>query len=65
MFGLQAPRVNISTVRGGKPNGSGTATFEPAGKGGTFKIQAKTADGTVVAGSIKCDGFLPHFAEGG
>jgi hypothetical protein len=65
MFGLQAPRVNISTVRGGKPNGSGTATFEPAGKGGTFKIQAKTANGTVVAGSIKCDGFLPHVAEGG
>jgi hypothetical protein len=65
MFGLQAPRVNISTVRGGKPSGSGTATFEPAGKGGTFTIQAKTGDGTVVVGSIKCDAFLPHVAEGG
>jgi hypothetical protein len=65
MFGLQAPRVNISTVRGGTPSGSGTVTFEPSGKGGVFKIQAKAADGTVVAGSIKCEGFLPHVAEGG
>jgi hypothetical protein len=65
MFGLQAPRVNISTVRGGKPNGSGTVTFEPSAKGGIFKIQAKGADGTTVAGSIKCEGFLPHVAEGG
>ena len=65
MFGLQASRLNISTVRGGTPSGSGTVTFEPAGKGGIFKIQAKAADGTTVAGSIKCEGFLPHVAEGG
>jgi len=65
MFGLQAPRVNISTVRGGTPSGSGTVTFEPTGKGGLFKIQAKAADGTTIAGSIKCEAFLPHVAEGG
>ena len=65
MFGLQASRVNISTVRGGKPSGSGTVTFEPAGKGGVFKVQATAADGAAVAGTIKCDGFLPHVAEGG
>ena len=65
MFGLQASRVNISTVRGGTPSGSGTVTFEPTGKGGIFKIQAKAADGTAIAGSIKCEAFLPHVAEGG
>ena len=65
MFGLQAGHVNISTVRGGTPSGSGTVTFEPAGKGGIFKIQAKAADGTTIAGSIKCEGFLVHVAEGG
>lgn len=65
MFGLQAPRVNVSTVRGGTPSGSGTVTFEPAGKGAIFKVQAKAADGTTIAGSIKCDAFLPHVAEGG
>ena len=65
MFGLQTPQVNVSTVRGGKPSGSGTVTFEPSAKGGVFKIQAKAADGTTVAGSIKCEGFLAHVAEGG
>jgi len=55
----------VSTVRGGHPAGSGSVAFEPAGKGGTFRIEAKAADGTPIAGTIKCDAFTPHVAEGG
>jgi hypothetical protein len=55
----------ISTVRGGKIVGSGTVTFEPAGKGGAFRVSAKAADGTAISGTIKCDAFTPHAAEGG
>jgi hypothetical protein len=56
---------SVSTVRGGNAKGSGTAVFEPAGKGGTFRIDARTADGIPIAGTIKCDAFTPHMAEGG
>jgi len=55
----------ISTVRGGSVVGSGKVTFEPAGKGGTFRVAAAAADGTAIAGTIKCDAFTPHIAEGG
>lgn len=65
MFGLRANRVNVSTLRGGTPSGSGTVTFEPGGKGGTFRVDAKGADGKAITGTIKCDAFLPHIAEGG
>ena len=56
---------NVSTVRGGQPSGSGTATFEAEGKRGTFRVQAKAADGTAIAGTITCEAFTPHVAEGG
>jgi hypothetical protein len=65
MFNLRANSANVSTVRKGTPSGSGTVTFEPAGKGGTFRVNAKAANGNAITGSIKCDAFLPHVAEGG
>jgi len=55
----------VSTVRGGQPAGSGSVAFEPAGKGGTFRITAKTADGKPITGTITCQAFTPHVAEGG
>jgi hypothetical protein len=65
MFNLSANAATVSTVRKGTPSGSGTVTFEPAGKGGTFRLNAKAANGSAISGSIKCDAFLPHVAEGG
>jgi hypothetical protein len=28
-------------------------------------VDAKTANGTPITGTLTCDGFLPAFAEGG
>ncbi len=58
--------VNTVKAEGASPTkGSGTTTFAPSGGGGTFTINAKAADGTTIAGTIKCDAFLPAMAEGG
>lgn len=57
--------LTISTVRGGEVSGSGTVTFAPSGKGGTFTIEAKTKTGETVSGTIRCDAFTPAHAEGG
>lgn len=65
MFTLSAGPVTVSTVRGGQPSGSGTVKFEAAGRGGAFRIDAKSADGRAISGVIKCDAFTPHIAEGG
>ena len=56
---------NVSTVRGAAISGSGKITLAPSGKGGVFTIDAKAADGTPITGTIKCDAFAPHIAEGG
>jgi hypothetical protein len=56
----------ISTVRGGgATSGSGKVTLEKSGSGGAFTIDAKTSDGASITGTIKCDAFAPHVAEGG
>lgn len=55
----------VSTVRGGTVAGSGKVTLTPSGKGGTFTVDAKAADGTSITGTIRCDAFAPHTAEGG
>jgi len=55
----------VSTVRGAEIAGSAKATLEPAGKGGTFTVYAKSAEGADIIGSIKCEAFAPHIAEGG
>ena len=56
---------NISTVKGGQMTGSGTVKFEKAGNGGIFTVDAKTARNVAISGTIKCDSFAPHVAEGG
>ena len=55
----------VSTVRGAALAGSGKVTLAPAGKGGVFTVDAKTADGKAINGTIKCDALAPHIAEGG
>lgn len=55
----------INTVRGGTTTGSGKVTLVRAGNGGTFSVDAKTSSGTPISGTIKCDAFAPHTAEGG
>lgn len=55
----------VSTVRGAAIVGSAKVNVEPAGKGGVFTIFAKSADGADIMGTIKCDAFAPHIAEGG
>jgi hypothetical protein len=57
--------TNVSTVRGGTVTGSGKVTLVAAGKGGVFTVDAKTAEGAAVTGTIKCEAFAPHVAEGG
>jgi hypothetical protein len=57
--------VTVSTVRGGQVTGSGTVKLQPSGKGGTFTIDAKTASGESVTGTIVCPAFTPAIAEGG
>jgi len=58
--------VNTVKAPGAPPaEGSGKVTLAPAGKGGTFTVDAKTASGGALAGSIKCDAFTPAIAEGG
>ena len=51
-------------MRGAAISGS-KVTLAPSGKGGVFTIEAKAADGTAITGTIKCDAFAPHTAEGG
>jgi hypothetical protein len=56
---------NVTTVRGAATSGSAKITLAQSGKGGVFTIEAKAADGTAITGTIKCDAFAPHIAEGG
>jgi len=55
----------VSTVRGGTTAGSGKVTLEKSGNGGTFSVDAKSSSGASISGTIKCDAFAPHMAEGG
>jgi hypothetical protein len=44
---------------------AGDVILTPAGKGGTRTIDAKSKAGEAIVGTIKCDAFTPHIAEGG
>jgi hypothetical protein len=55
----------VSTVRGAPLAGSGKVTLQPSGKGGVFTVDAKTPEGAAITGTIKCEVFAPHVAEGG
>ncbi len=55
----------VKTKNGGSPEGSGQVTFAPAGSGGTFTVNATTANGARISGTLKCDAFGAIYAEGG
>ena len=57
---------DVNTVRGGGPvQGAAKVAFEKSGTGGTFTVDGRAKDGTAITGTIKCDAFAPHTAEGG
>ncbi len=65
---INGKSYHVSTVKtngGGTPEGSGKVTFTPAKPGGTFTIDAKTADGVAIKGTIKCSDFKAPVEEGG
>lgn len=55
----------VKTSGGGKVDGSGRVTFTAAGSGGTFTIDAETAKGETIAGTMKCSAFSAVVDEGG
>jgi len=55
----------VKTSGGGEVEGSGKATFTPAGSGGTFTIDATAAKGGKIAGTMKCSAFSAVVVEGG
>ena len=63
--GKQHEVTTVSVGGRGEVKGSGTVTFAAEGKGGTFAIRAKGADGATIAGTVTCAAFTPLVAEGG
>lgn len=64
--GTTSHRVN--TVKGSNAtsvSGTGTVTFTPAEKGGTFKVDATTTSGTKITGTVRCEAFTAPVAAGG
>jgi hypothetical protein len=58
----------VSTTKGpggGNVKGSGQVKLTSAGSGGTFALDATTASGGKIGGTVKCDGFTAAIAEGG
>jgi hypothetical protein len=55
----------VNTVKGAPAAGSGTVRFEKAGNGGTFTVDAKSKEGAAISGTIRCEAFGRHAAEGG
>lgn len=47
----------VSTARPDGPAGSGQATFEPKGRGGTFNIYALADTGARISGQVSCSAF--------
>jgi hypothetical protein len=61
-------RYEVDTVKGGAKKdtkGSGSATVQKSGAGGTFTIDARTASGEKITGKIQCGRFGGIHAEGG
>jgi hypothetical protein len=61
-------RESVDTVKGGtkkETRGSGTATFQAAGEGGAFSVDAVSAGGVKIRGSIRCGRLGAVRAEGG
>lgn len=55
----------ISTIRGGKLEGSGRVTFRPTASGGRFEIVGKAQSGAALQATIECARFGGIHAEGG
>jgi hypothetical protein len=60
---------SVSTVKIGGDKGatlgSGTATLERSGKGGTLTLDAADAQGVKITGTVKCDAFNPPIETNG
>ena len=64
--GTRGKSYLVNTIKpGGAVKGSGKMTVTRSGAGGTFTINATTADGAVITGTIKCSAFTAAMAEGG
>ena len=57
--------TTVKTSGGGAIQGSGKVTFTPAKPGGTFTIEATTANGSAITGTIKCSAFSAAVEEAG
>jgi hypothetical protein len=52
--------ITLSPNKKGTTEGSGKVTFEPAGTGGTFTIDATASNGAKISGTVTCDAFKPR-----
>jgi hypothetical protein len=55
----------VNTVKGATAAGSGKVTFAKSGDGGTFTVDARSKEGAAITGTIRCEAFGRHTAEGG
>jgi hypothetical protein len=55
----------IATVKGAPIRGSGTATVDLRGQGGSLVVRGATADGQSVLVTVDCSAFTEPVAEGG
>lgn len=55
----------VNTVKGATLAGSGKVTFVKSGDGGTFTVDARSKEGAAITGTIRCEAFGRHIAEGG
>ena len=65
---VEGTRYDVNTVKAPRaPSavGSGTVTFAPEGKGGSFTINATAGSGALITGTIKCDAFTTSAAVAG
>src|SRR5512135_3046100 len=65
---IDGKSYHVSTVKtsgGGTIQGSGKITFTPSKPGGTFTVEATTADGLAITGTIKCSDFSAPADVGG
>ena len=63
-----ARSYGVNTVKADQSapaRGSGTISVAPAGKGGTFTIDAVTPEGAPITGTITCEAFTAPMPEGG
>ena len=62
---MGASTHRVSTVPGASIAGNAKTQLQPADRGATITVYAKSAEGADIIGTIRCDTFAPHMAEGG